>query len=236
MLTAASVLQIFAPDRGRSVLRIPLDRRRQQIEEIAWVEQAVVRRSLPNRIEVQITERTPVAFLRDGNDLALLDAHGVILDRPISGDFHFPVVTGIDEAMPQDDRELRMQLFSGFTQQIQAAHPGALDQVSEVDLSDAHDVRATISGLLGSAASNADSNEPTTDVAAPVLVHFGDGDFAGKYQTLIENIAQWHATAGRIRSVDLRFSREAVVNADTASRATAPHKTPKPAATASTGH
>jgi cell division protein FtsQ len=233
----SSVVQIFTPDRGRSVLRIPLDRRRQLIEEIPWVEHAVVRRSLPNHIEVQITERAPVAFLRDGNDLALLDAHGVILDRPISGDFHFPVVTGVDEAMPQDDRELRMQLFSGFTQQIQAAHPGALDQVSEVDLSDAHDVRATISGLLGPAASNADSNELSSDVAAaPVLVHFGDGDFAGKYQTLIENIAQWHATAGRIRSVDLRFSREAVVNADTASGAAsdASHKS-KPA-TAPAGH
>jgi len=218
----ASVLQIFAPDRGKSVLRIPLNRRRQQIEEISWVEQAVVRRSLPNRVEVEITERTPVAFLRDGNDLALLDAHGVILDRPISGDFHFPVVTGIDEAMPQDGRELRMQLFSGFTQQIQAAHPGALDQVSEVDLSDEHDVRATITGLPAvdsiPAIAAADSVQPSDDAAAaPVLVHFGDGDFAGKYQTLVDNIAQWRVTAGRIRSVDLRFSREAVVDSDTAS-------------------
>src|ERR1700678_221520 len=39
-----SVLEIFALDRGKSVLRIPLNRRRQLIEEIPWVEQAVVRR------------------------------------------------------------------------------------------------------------------------------------------------------------------------------------------------
>ncbi len=49
--------------------------------------------------------------------------------------------------MPQDDREKRMQLFSGFLQQIEAAHPGAIEQVSEVDLSDAHDVRATLTGF-----------------------------------------------------------------------------------------
>ena len=213
----ASVMQIFTPDRGRSVLRVPLNRRRQQIEEISWVEQAIVRRSLPNHIEVQITERTPVAFLRDGSDLSLLDAHGVILDRPISGDFHFPVVTGIGADMPQDARELRMQLYSGFAQQIQSAHPGAFDQVSEVDLSDEHDVRATISGLLAPAVSTADSSGLSDGAAAQVLVHFGDGDFAGKYQTLIDDMAQWQATAGHIRSVDLRFSREAVVNADTAS-------------------
>jgi hypothetical protein len=51
-----------------------------------------------------------------------------------------------------------------------------------------------------------------------VLVHFGDGDFAAKYQTLLENIGQWQATAGNIRTVDLRFNREAVVNADNASK------------------
>ena len=46
------------------------------------------------------------------------------------------------------------------------------------------------------------------------LVHFGDSDFEAKYQTLIENIGQWRAKAGRVESVDLRFSREAVVNPD----------------------
>jgi cell division protein FtsQ len=212
-----SVLEIFALDRGKSVLRIPLNRRRQLIEEIPWVEQAVVRRSLPNHLEIEITERTPVAFLRDGNDLSLLDAHGVILDRPLSGDFHFPVVTGINADMPQDDRELRMQLYSGFAQQIQAAHPGALDQVSEVDLSDEHDVRATITGSVAPLSSTSGSVAPTGNIASPILVHFGDGDFSGKYQTLTENIGQWQATAGSIRTVDLRFNREAVVISETAS-------------------
>jgi hypothetical protein len=47
-----------------------------------------------------------------------------------------------------------------------------------------------------------------------VVVHFGDSDFAEKYQTLVEEFAQWRAKAGRIESVDLRFSREAVVNQD----------------------
>ena len=74
------VLEIFAADRGRSVLRVPLDERRRQLESLPWVEHATVRRALPNRIEVEIIERTPIAFLRDGSDLALMDVHGVILD------------------------------------------------------------------------------------------------------------------------------------------------------------
>ncbi len=221
-VTPASVLEIFAADRGKSVLRIPIDQRRRQIESLSWIEQATVRRALPNRIEVEITERTPVAFVREANDMALVDVHGVILDRPVEGNFHFPVVTGISADMALEDREKRMQLYSGFAQQIESAHAGVLDQVSEVDLTDDHDVRATMTGL------GSDVSESQTD--APVLVHFGDSDFAGKYQTLVEDIGQWRAKAGPIESVDLRFSREAVVNQDRT--AVAQERPPKQAASA----
>jgi cell division protein FtsQ len=205
-VTPASVLEIFRADRGKSVLRIPLDERRKQLEALPWIEQATVRRALPNRIEVEITERTPVAFVREPSEMALVDAHGVILERPLEGDFHFPVVTGIGADMAFEDREKRMQLFSGFAQQIESAHSGALDQVSEVDLADDHDVRATMTGL--------GADRSSSQAEAPVLVHFGDSDFAGKYQTLVDDIGQWRAKAGPIESVDLRFSREAVVNQD----------------------
>jgi cell division protein FtsQ len=203
----ARVLEIFAADRGKSVLRIPLAERRRQLESLPWIEQATVRRALPNRIEVELTERTPIAFVRESSDMALVDVHGVILDRPVEGNFHFPVVTGIGPEMALEDREKRMQLYSGFAQQIESARAGALDQVSEVDLSDDNDVRATLTGLGG-------TDTTGNSVDAPVLVHFGDSDFASKYQTLVGDIGQWRAKAGPVESVDLRFNREAVVNQD----------------------
>ena len=79
--------------------------------------------------------------------MALVDAYGVILDRPLQADFHFPVVTGIGPDMPLDQRAVRMQLFAGFLAQVNSAQAGAMDHVSEVDLSDEHDLRATITGL-----------------------------------------------------------------------------------------
>jgi len=230
------IIEIFAGDRGKSVLRIPLDERRRQIEAIPWVEQASVRRALPDKIAVEISERTPVAFLRQGSEMALIDAHGVILDLPLEGGFHFPVVTGISADMAPQDREDRIQLFSVFAQQLESVSSRALDQVSEVDLSDSHDLRAMISDLPAPAAvpgtadsfANAAPAAPETaadnsfagptqqaEADSPVLAHFGDSGFADKYRTLVANIVQWRATAGRVNSVDLRFSREAVVNADT---------------------
>jgi cell division protein FtsQ len=210
----ASVRVIFSSDRGRSILRIPLDERRFQIEALPWVERARVRRIFPNQIVAEIAERTPVAFLREPGDLALIDVHGVILERPLSGNFHFPVVTGISADMPLDSREERMQLFSGFTQQVEAVRPDAVDRISEVDLSDDHDLRATLTGFEPPAATSPPDSQPQLRADAPVLVHFGDSDFAGKYQTLVQDFNDWRAQAGVIESVDLRFSREAVVNQD----------------------
>jgi cell division protein FtsQ len=209
------VLEIFAADRNRSVLRIPLNDRRRQLETIPWVEQATVRRALPNRIEVEITERTPIAFLREGSDLALVDVHGVILDRPLKGNFHFPVITGMGADMPIEDRELRMQMFAGFSQQVETARGGAMDQVSEVDLTEAKDLRATISGLqVTNTSGGASANDGWGNTDAPIIVHFGDSDFQGKYLTVLNDIGQWRAAAGRVESVDLRFNGEAVVNPD----------------------
>jgi cell division protein FtsQ len=209
------VLEIFSADRNRSVLRIPLNERRRQLETIPWVEQATVRRALPNRIEVEITERTPIAFLREGSDLALVDVHGVILDRPLKANFHFPVVAGIGADMPIEDRELRMQMFAGFTQQVEAARAGSMEQVSEVDLTEAKDLRATISGLqVTNTSSGAAPNDAWGNADAPIVVHFGDSDFQSKYLTVLNDIGQWRAAAGRVESVDLRFNGEAVVNPD----------------------
>jgi cell division protein FtsQ len=221
-VTAKSVREIFLADRNRSVLRISLDERRRQIEVLPWVEQATVRRALPNTIEVDITERTPIAFLRDGNQMELIDVHGVILPRPLKGDFHFPVITGIDANMPIEDREQRMKLFAGFTLAAEQARAGAMDKVSEADLTEAKDLRAPISGLQSGSVLDGSPNGPKYGPAddqwsgsdAPILVHFGDSDFENKFFTVLNDIGEWRAKTGRVESVDLRFNGEAVVNPD----------------------
>jgi cell division protein FtsQ len=146
-----------------------------------------------------------VAFLRQGAELALIDAYGVVLERPQQADFHFPVVTGIAEAAPRDDRERQMKLFEQFMKDVDAARPGASGQVSEVDLADPQDVRAMLAGLP-------ELGDPANGGQSAVLVHFGATDFLTKFQQLVENIGQWRASAGRIESIDLRFERQVVVN------------------------
>jgi cell division protein FtsQ len=196
-----AITEKFSADMGRSVVRVPLTERREALESLPWVEQAHVQRVMPNRIRVEITERTPVAFLRTGSDLSLVDAQGIILDRPADGEFKFPVVSGIGEATPRATREQHMNLYVQFMKEIERVQPGADDHVSEADITEASDLRVTLTGLGTASASG-----------SPILVHFGDSDFGNRYHLLAENIDQWRASAGSVDSVDLRFARQVVVN------------------------
>jgi len=207
IVSREAVLQPFARDRNRSVLRIPLDARRSQLEQLPWVASASVQRILPNRIRVELTERTPIAFLRNGGDLALIDAHGVILDRPEGEDLRFPIVTGLPDSMPREEREKRMQTYQEFLRDADLVRAESSDRVSEVDLSNAKDLRVVMTGLASAADAQA------------VTIHFGSNDFTGKYRMLVENFAQWQANAGRVQSIDLQYSRQVVVNAENSTSA-----------------
>ncbi|MGB7848447.1 MAG: FtsQ-type POTRA domain-containing protein [Candidatus Acidiferrum sp.] len=201
------VQKLFVHDRNRSVLRIPLDARRAQIEELPWVENASVQRILPNHLKVLITERTPIAFFRNGTELTLIDVHGVLLDRPESEDFHFPIVTGLSESLPREEREKRMQTYQEFMKDVDLVRPGSSDSVSELDLSSPRDLRVVLTGLGGGADAHA------------VMAHFGQNDFTGKYRMLVENFAQWQANSGPVHSIDLQYSRQVVVNPDASTSA-----------------
>jgi cell division protein FtsQ len=203
IVSSDTVLQQFVHDRGGSVVRIPLDERRAALEEIPWVESATVQRILPNHIRVELVERTPIAFLRNGTELALIDVHGVILDRPKGEDLQFPIITGLSENMPREERARRMQTYQEFIRDVDLVRSGSSDRVSEVDLANPKDLRAVMTGI-----SHPDDSQAVT-------INFGDADFTAKYRIVVENFAQWQASNGRVQSLDLQYSRQVVLNPDT---------------------
>jgi cell division protein FtsQ len=208
VVSREAVLQQFARDRGHSVLSIPLDARRSALEELSWVESASVQRILPNRIRVGITERTPIAFLRNGTELALIDSNGVILDRPRGENFQFPIVTGLSDNLPRDERGHRMQTYEEFVKDIDLVRANSSDRVSEIDLANPKDLRAVMTGIAAPNDSQA------------VSIQFGLNDFAGKYRLIVDNFAQWQASNGRVRSIDLQYSRQVILNTDTSGSTT----------------
>ncbi len=60
----ARIVNVFAPDFGASVFRIPLPERRRRLLAVDWVKTASISRIWPHGIVVTVTERNPVAFAK----------------------------------------------------------------------------------------------------------------------------------------------------------------------------
>ncbi len=197
-LSRAQMLSVFGGDVDHNIFRIPLEQRRTQLEQMPWVEHATVMRLLPNRLRVHVIERVPVAYLRQGGDIGLIDANGVVLDippdAPGSSGYTFPVITGIKSEDDAASRAQRMQLYAAFLKDLDSDGKGTSSQISEVDLSDPEDVKALVPY---------NSQE--------VLVHFGTQDFLKRFHKFQENIAEWRSTYPRLSGVDMRYERQVVL-------------------------
>jgi cell division protein FtsQ len=197
-LTRADLLSVFGSDIGRNIFRIPLERRRLELERIPWVESATVMRILPDQIRVAVAERTPIAFAEVNGRIELVDAAGVLLQMSpqdmAAKDYSFPVITGIHSGDPLAARAARMQLYQRFLQDLDAGGQNISAQFSEIDLSDPNDLKATV-------AAN----------GSGVLLYFGQEDFLARWQNYQAHIAQWRAQYPNLASVDLRYSDEVVL-------------------------
>jgi cell division protein FtsQ len=189
----------FEDDRGRSVYEIPLEARRRSLLAIPWVEEATVMRIWPNRLWIDIRERTPVAWLRvplarGFETTKLIDRYGTILDSPEGAKFSLPVAAGISAEMPQPDRQARMDLFLRLINELDAEAPAYSEQISEVDLSDARNARVS-----------------TIHDGSVVELQMGDEFLRHRFEVYLQHVEQWKTEFGTVRSIDLRFKDQVVV-------------------------
>lgn len=189
----------FVSDRGRSLLRIPLDERRRAVEAVSWVRAAVVTRVFPDRIAIAIEERVPVAFVWTSDGIALIDAEGVVLEMPPQATFTFPVVRGVTAEESPAERRAKMDLFVAMRNDLDRGEGRLSDAISEVDLSDPQDARIVVA-----------------DSAGAVLLHLGNEDFLSRYLLYASQVGQWKQKFANVQSVDLRFEGQVVINADPA--------------------
>jgi cell division protein FtsQ len=197
-LTRAQVLSVFGADLERNIFRVSLIERKADVERLPWVAHATVMRLLPNTIRMQITERTPIAFVRQGTQIGLVDAGGVLLDMPpdAAGDPHysFPVLTGLSADLPLDTRAARMSVYEQFMTELRSADQHLTDSLSEVDISDPEDVKA----LIASGSSD-------------ILVHFGKEDFLKRYHEFEQNLPGWKQQYPNLASADMRYEGQVVL-------------------------
>jgi cell division protein FtsQ len=192
--TTDQIGRVFAGDVGRSIFDAPLQRRREQLLALPWVESAWVMRGWPNRLRVHIAERKPVAFVRTPQGaLGLIDRAGVLMPRP-RGKFPLPVLIGVDETTPLEERRRRVARMLQVLAELDRDTPPRAAEVSEIDLTDAADAAVTVPAGGGA-----------------VLVHLGETRFLERYRYFLHNIESWREQYGAVHSVDLRYEKQVIV-------------------------
>jgi cell division protein FtsQ len=89
------ILQALSVERGTPILGIDLGAAAERIERLPWVRSAIVRRSLPDALAIEIIERRAAALWRGDDADRLIDAEGRILTEVVRGtDVGLPVLSG----------------------------------------------------------------------------------------------------------------------------------------------
>lgn len=180
---------------GVNIFRLPLEEKRKQVESIPWVRSASLTRAYPHRITVYVIERTPVAYVNIEGKLKLVDTDGMLLEKPERTAFDFPVLTGLDAASGGGERKSRLALYQEFDRQVTAEVARSGWQVSEVDLSDADDLKALL-----------------VQGRETIQMHFGHSDFIERFRNFLVMLPEMRKTNTKIDSVDLRYRNQVVVN------------------------
>jgi cell division protein FtsQ len=196
-VTKAQIMEVMGADIGRNIFFIPLAQQKAQLEQIPWVESASVMRFVPNRLKVEIHERTPVAFARVGPRIFLIDAGGTLMELPQKRKYSFPVILGMNPGEPLSTRTPRMKAYNELVQELDSGGARYSQDLSEVDLSDLDNLKVRV-------------NDPAGDV----LVELGSSDYLKRYKTYVSHVQEWRQQFQKLESVNLRYDNQVIVNPD----------------------
>src|SRR6202140_1431767 len=196
-VTKAQIMEVMGADIGRNIFFIPLAQQKAQLEQIPWVESASVMRFVPNRLTVEVHERTPVAFARVGPRIFLIDAGGTLMELPQKHKYSFPVILGMNPGEPLSTRAPRMRAYNELVQELDSGGARYSQDLSEVDLSDLENLKVRV-------------NDPAGDV----LVQLGSSDFLKRYKTYVTHVRDWRQQFQKLESVNLRYDNQVIVNPD----------------------
>jgi cell division protein FtsQ len=196
-VTKAQIMEVMGADIGRNIFFIPLAQQKVQLEQIPWVESASVMRFVPNRLSVEIHERTPVAFARVGPRISLIDAGGTLMELPQKHKYSFPVILGMNPGEPLSTRAPRMKAYNELVQDLDSGGARYSQDLSEVDLTDLENLKVRV-------------NDPAGDV----LVELGSSDYLKRYKTYVSHVQEWRQQFQKLESVNLRYDNQVIVNPD----------------------
>jgi cell division protein FtsQ len=186
----ARIRNVFAPDSGASVFKMPLAERRRRLLAVDWVNTASISRVWPDSIVVTVTERTPVAFAKlpiagtARYRFSLIDGEGVLLAIPPRVRFRLPVLSGVMEEQTEPDRRVRVKAMQHLLDDL---GPQAKD-ISEINAASTLEMRV-ITAIDGHA----------------VELWIGDQHYRSRYTHFVNNYGEIRKHSEQASVFDLRL-------------------------------
>jgi len=170
-----------------------------RIKKEPWIETVKIRKKIPDRLIIEVSERRPVAMV-NMEDLYLMDINGVLFKRAFAHDeVDLPIITGLYQHNLSDEIESkRMFKVIDLINNLSSRKTIDLDAISEINVSE--DGELVIYTL----------NES-------IKIEVGADAFEEKLDKLDRIIARRSGDLRGIEYIDLNNSRGAVVRFSSAS-------------------
>jgi cell division protein FtsQ len=184
------VLAVFSRDYGRSLYLFPAAERRRNLLAVEWVKDARVRRVWPDRVEADIIERQPVAFVQTapapGQPMrfVMIDEEGVLLNPPKGSRYQLPVVVGLPLDAELAIRRDRVHRVVRLVREMNRL----LDQVSEIDVAEPDNLKVTI---------QMDGRS--------IVLELGNQHFAQRFRNFVQNYTRIRERLPNALAFDLRL-------------------------------
>lgn len=187
-LSDEEILDSAAVRIGQSLWDVSLRRMGMRLEAHPWIQRARVRRYLPARLVIEVTERKPIAIVRF-DELHYVDRRGSVLG-PLSPEDSrdLPIITGLEEGAGRAFAPLALPRTAQLLRWCERR--GCIDEMSEVFI---------------------DREDGVTmfPIGAKVAVHLGWGHWSDKLSRSARVFAAWEGRLDQLAFIDV--SLEAVV-------------------------
>jgi cell division protein FtsQ len=183
----------------QGILAIDLERVRALVEGEAWVKSAIVRRKLPDKLVVHLTEREPAAVAAIDNELYVVDDEGVVLDSygPQYQSIDRPIVKGLSNVARENSQRQnaeRIRLYLDVIGDLDSAEKDYTKAISEIDVRDPERVAVF----------------PADE---PVTVYLGKGNFLRNFETYLSQKEIYYRLKeehGLVEYIDVSFENKVI--------------------------
>lgn len=144
-LSQGDILETAKVNLGLNCLEMNVGEVENRLSANPWVESVTVRRELPNRLRINLVEKVPMFWIRQGDGLYFADVYGKVIAPMHPGEMASLPVLSIADDLPDGP-----EVLSGILKKIEERQtPFTQSQAAWIKLTSAHEVEIYLDGHAG---------------------------------------------------------------------------------------